>query len=173
MTRWALEDAANPTLLRLHVDAALTDATILTCPPGAAPEPIDRLLEIEAIRSIDLHRYRARLNLRADADRATALRDVSEVLEHAFGPALALTPDPGPRAFETEVTGGRRVAESPAMAAGHPLLAAVFAVEGVSEAVAGEGVVLVRLGRLFAWSDREDAVQASLGGIPGSTSSSR
>jgi hypothetical protein len=44
------------------------------------------------------------------------------------------------------------------MAAGHPLLEAVFGVDGVSEAIAGDGVLLVRLGRLFAWARHEAAV---------------
>jgi hypothetical protein len=62
------------------------------------------------------------------------------------------------------------------MAAGSPSLQAVFAVDGVTEAVLGEGLVLVRLGRLFAWAEREESVAAALqavtaAGTPGSTSS--
>jgi hypothetical protein len=68
------------------------------------------------------------------------------------------------------------------MAEGHPLLEAIFRVDGVSEAVAGDGVLLVRLGRLFGWEQRGSAVSAMLrqvvdqsstdaGGMPGSTSS--
>lgn len=170
---WAIEDAPNPTVLRVHVAVALTDETILTSPPAAAPEPIDRLLEIEAIRSLDIHRYRVRLNLRPGAGRAATREHVAEVLEAAWGPAADLGPDPGPRAFQAVAGGVRTVAESPAMAAGHPVLEAVFAVDGVSEAIAGDGMVLVRLGRLFDWDERQEAVQsgvAGASGMPGSTS---
>jgi len=38
----------------------------------------------------------------------------------------------------------------------------VFEVRGVVEAIAGDGLVLVRLGRLFAWDDVEDEVSAAL-----------
>jgi len=173
VTGWALEGAPNPTLLRLHFDVALTDETIVTCPPGVLPEPLDRLLEIEAIRSLDLHRYRTRLNLYPGAGRAEARRHVAEVLTPAWGPGAELVPDAGPRAFEAATSGPKAVAESPAMARGHRLLVAAFSVDGVVEAISGEGMVLVRLGRLFSWADRETAVVAALqsaGGMPGSTS---
>ena len=48
------------------------------------------------------------------------------------------------------------------MALGHPLLEAVFEVEGVSEAIVGDDLVLVRLGRLFAWPDAEPQVIRAL-----------
>ncbi len=171
--RWAIEDAPNPAVLRVHVDVALTDETILTSPPAAAPEPIDRLLELEAIRSLDIHRYRVRLNLWPGAGPTETLGHVAGVLEAAWGPAADLEPDPGPRAFAAAVAGARTVAESPAMAAGHPILEAVFGVGGVSEAIVGDGMVLVRLGRLFGWDERQEAVQveiAGASGMPGSTS---
>ena len=44
--RWALEAVTNPSVLRLHLSAPLTDRTIVSCPPEAAPEPLDRLLAI-------------------------------------------------------------------------------------------------------------------------------
>lgn len=172
--RWAIEGAPNPTLLRLHVSVELTDETIVTCPPATPPEPLDRLFEIEAIRSIDLHRYRARINLRPGGPRAETTRHVTEILTPAWGPPTPLAPDPGPRAFESDRTGVRTVAESPAMAESHPTLRAAFAVDGVAEAIAGDGLILVRLGRLYAWSDREAEVARAVqtaGGMPGSTSS--
>ena len=175
--RWALEDAANPTVLRLHVDTPLTDETIVTVPPADAAEPVRRLLEIEAIRSLDLHRYRVRLNLRPGADRSDASGHATEVLTAAWGAPASLPADAGPRAFAFPTAGdrARRVAESPAMAAGTPPLEAVFAVDGVSEAVLGDGLVLVRLGRLFAWAEAEGPVAAALqdvtaAGTPGSIS---
>ena len=42
------------------------------------------------------------------------------------------------------------------------MLMALFAVEGVAEAIAGKGLVLVRLGRLFRWDECSDAVVAAL-----------
>lgn len=173
MTRWAFEGAANPTVLRLHVDTPLTIETIVTCPPGVAPAPLDRLFEIDGIRSLDVHRYRVRLNLRRGAGRAETQRHASEVLTHAWGPPSPLAPDPGPRAFVAATEGPRTVAESPQMAAPHRLLAAVFGVDGVSEAIAGDGIVLVRLGRLFGWEGTEPSVARVLAqseGMPGSAS---
>lgn len=171
---WALEGAANPAVLRLHVGMELTRETIVTCPPGPAPAPIDRLLEIEAIRSLDLHRYRVRLNMRPDAIRAETATHVTQVMRAVWGPAAPLADDEGPRAFRAATDGPRAVAESRAMAGDHPLLAALFEVDGVAEAIAGDGLVLVRLGRMFDWADREADVARALqtaGGIPGSTSS--
>ncbi|MGZ4150296.1 MAG: hypothetical protein ACXVQJ_09675 [Actinomycetota bacterium] len=176
MTRWALEAATNRTVLRLHVDEELTRETIETSPPAEAPSPLDRLFELEALRSLDLHRYRARLSLRPDADPDAAAANATAVLTSAWGPASPLAPDAGPRVFTTTTTGDRRVAESAAMAEGDPLLAALFAVEGVSEAIVGEGIVLVRLGRLFDWARAQPGIERALqaysvaGGMPGSTS---
>lgn len=171
---WALEDAPNPNVLRLHVTRELTDATVATWPPAEPPPPLDGLREVEAIRTIDLHRYRARLNLRPGAERTAVRGHVEAILAGRWGPASALEPDAGPRAFQVATVGPRSVAESPQMARGHPLLVAVFSVDGVAEAIAGDGLVLVRLGRLFAWAARQDAVVAALqtaGGTPGSMSS--
>ena len=175
--RWAIEERlANPTLLRLHVDEALTNETIVACPPGTPAPPLDRLFEIEAIVRIDLHPYRARLNLRPDADRAEAAGNARGVLAAAWGPATPLPPDQGPRAFVSSYAGERRVAESAAMAEGLPLLAALFEVDGVSEVVAAPGMLLVRLGRLHDWGPTEAVVAAvaqsstEAGGMPGSTS---
>jgi hypothetical protein len=171
---WALEDAPNPSVVRLHVDIELTGETIVRCPPGAPPDALSGLAEIGSVRSIDLHRYRARLNLRTDADREAVRGHADAILTGRWGPPSSLGPDAGPRAFEVATSGPRAVAESPAMAQGHGLLEAVFAVDGVAEAIAGEGLVLVRLGRLFGWADREDRVREALqtaGGTPGSTSS--
>ena len=177
--RWALEEAPNPSVLRLHVDRELTDRTILACPPGTPPAPVDRLLEVEAIRSLDLHRYRVRVNLRPDGDRGEVARHVAEILTPPWGPAGALRLDAGPRGFEAATTGGRVVAESPEMAAAHPALASLFAVDGVSEAIVGEGLILVRLGRMFGWDEAEGEIAAAIraaadqtgSGTPGSTSS--
>ena len=57
MRTWALSRATNPAVLRLHTTLELTPATIETCPPSEPPHPLDRLLEIRGIRSMDLHRH--------------------------------------------------------------------------------------------------------------------
>ena len=160
--RWALEATPNPSVLRIHVGHALTDRTIVTSPPGELVWPLVGLLELDAIRTIDLHRYRARLNLRPDADRDDTAAHASAVLSSAWGRPWPLVPDAGPRAFEVRHVGARTVAESAEMAAGHPLLEAVFDVEGVSEAIVGQDLMLVRLGRLFDWSDAEPRVIRAL-----------
>jgi hypothetical protein len=160
----------------LHVDTELTRETIVTSPPAEAPSPLDRLFEIEALRSLDLHRYRARLNLRSDADPTIAATNAEAVLVQAWGPASTPAPDEGPRAFAVSTIGDRRVAESPAMAEGDLLLSSLFDVQGVSEAIVGRGMVLVRLGRLFDWAGAQPEVEGALqaysdaGGMPGSTS---
>ena len=172
-TSWALELPRNPSAIRLHVGTPLTRETIRTCPPAAAPPPVDRLLEIEAIRAIDLHPTLARCNLRPDADRDEVLGHAEVIMTAAWGAPVELGPDPGPRAFEAATAGPRVVAESPAMAVGHPLLEAVFEVDGVAEAIAGDGLVLVRLGRCYGWGATEAAVASAVqtvGGTPGSTS---
>lgn len=154
-TRWALEPVTNPTVLRLHVDEELTSRTIATCPPGEPPPQLAPLLDLECVRSLDLHRYRARLNLDADADAHVVAARVSDAIVHLFGVAVELPFDEGPKAFESTVSGPRRVAESHEMAerSGDVRLLALFDVDGVAEAIAGEGLVLVRLGRLFAWDE--------------------
>ena len=155
----------NPTVLRLHVDVELTARTILTCPPHDPPPIGAAALSIAGVRSVDLHRYRARLNLRRGvvaADRA------SDDLTHALGPATAMPADEGPVAFEVDRDGPRQVAESAEMAerSREPTLVALFGVPGVAEAIVGEGLVLVRLGRLFRWRDGARAeVIAALGRV--------
>jgi hypothetical protein len=161
---WAIEGALNPTVLRVHVRVSLTDRTIETCPPGTAPAPLDRLLAVEAVRSLDLHRYRVRVNLRPGGGRGAVMRRTAEVLGAAWGSAAALPPDPPPRVFAHPYEGTRIVVESAEMAgsSGVPALVAVFAASGVVEAIAAPGMVLVRIGRLFSWEEAEPAVVAAL-----------
>ena len=73
MRSWALETTPNPAVLRIHVGHELTDRTIVTSPPAELEHPLAGLFELEAVRTVDLHRYRVRVNLRPDANqRATA-----------------------------------------------------------------------------------------------------
>jgi hypothetical protein len=162
MRAWAIEPAVNPSVVRVHVAEELTSRTIVTTPPATVAMPIRGLLEIEDVRTVDVHRYRLRLNLRAGADRARTAAHTRDVLAASWGEPVALAPDAGPRAFAVAHEGPRRVAESAEMAAGEPLLEALFRTEGVSEAIAGEGLVLVRLGQLFSWAEREDGVRVAL-----------
>ncbi len=60
---WALERAPNPLVIRVHTTVELTRSTIETCPPASPPEGLRSLLAVDGVRSIDLHRYRARLNM--------------------------------------------------------------------------------------------------------------
>ncbi|MEO8291630.1 MAG: hypothetical protein ABI635_00710 [Actinomycetota bacterium] len=159
---WALETAPNPAVLRLHVTDDLTDRTILTCPPGRAPAPLEALLGLSGIRSLDVHRHRVRLNLEPDADRDGVAVAVADTLREAWGDLTPLPVEELPRAFTVGHGGARAVAESRDMAGDDDVLQAAFAVSGVVEAIAGEGMVLVRLGRLFLWRDVEDAVRDSL-----------
>jgi hypothetical protein len=143
-------------VLRLHVDLELTDRTIVTCPPDEPPAVLAGLVSVPGVRSLDLHRYRVRLNLSPDAIADSVAAAASPVLAAALGgDAEHMHADAGPRAFESGVEGPRLVAESAEMAerAGDARLSAVFRVDGVVEAIAAPGLVLVRLGRLFAWEE--------------------
>ena len=160
----------NPTVLRLHVDVELTARTIVTCPPHDPP-PIGAVaLSIAGVRSVDLHRYRARINLRRGVVAADIVDRASNDLAQVLGPATALPADEGPVAFRLDRVGPRQVAESAEMAerSREPTLVALFGVPGVAEAILGEGLVLVRLGRLFRWQDGARAhVIAALGRVGG------
>jgi hypothetical protein len=160
---WAFASVSNPSVLLVHTTVELTDAIIETCPPGHAPAPLDRVLDLPDVRSIDLHRYRARLNLEPGVSAADVRWVASEPIEGVWGPEGELPPEELPRAFETEHEGSRTVAESPTMAGSHELARALFEVEGVSEVVAERHLVLVRLGRLFRWAEREPDVRAAIG----------
>jgi hypothetical protein len=162
MRSWALEATPNPAVLRVHVGHELTDRTIVTSPPAELDRPLAGLLELDAVRTLDLHRYRARVNLRPDANRGATAEHARAILAAEWGPARALHADDGPRAFQVSHRGPRTVAESAEMATGHPLLEAVFTVDGVSEAIVGDDVVLVRLGRLFGWERAEPSVIRAL-----------
>lgn len=153
--RWALEPAVNPTVLRLHVDVELTTRTIVTCPPLDPPPIASAALAIAGVRSVDLHRYRARLNLQPGVVAADVVDRASDDLARALGPATAMPANEGPVVFEVDHDGPRQVAESAEMAerSREPTLVALFGVHGVAEAILGEGLVLVRLGRLFRWHD--------------------
>lgn len=54
------------------------------------------------------------------------------------------------------------MAESLQMAGSQPMLRALFGVPGVAEAILEPGHVLVRLGRLFSWTEVEDDVRRAL-----------
>ncbi|MGH2673972.1 MAG: hypothetical protein ACRDH1_00945 [Actinomycetota bacterium] len=162
MAAWALERARNPSILRLHTTVELTRATIETCPPARAPWPVDRLPSIPGLRSMDLHRYRARLNLAPGTDPAHAEVRIREILSPELGPPVDLPAEPPPRTFPVRYRGPRAVAESPVMARSQPVLRAAFLAIGVAEAILTGGVVQVRLGRLFAWDQAEEAVRKVL-----------
>src|SRR5207249_5713382 len=100
--RWAVEEALNPTVLRIHVTGELTSATIVTWPPATPTTPLDRLLAIEGVRSIDLHRYRVRLNLAPGVDRGLIAPRVTDALREAWGDPSVLQPEELPRAFAVE-----------------------------------------------------------------------
>ena len=155
VSRWALEPTVNPTVLRLHVDVELTARTIVTCPPHDPPQIAEAALATAGVRSVDLHRYRARLNLQRDLVAADIIDRVSADLARVLGPAVGMPADEGPVVFEVDHDGPRQVAESAEMAerSREPTLVALFGVHGVAEAILGEGLVLVRLGRLFRWHD--------------------
>jgi hypothetical protein len=162
MTNWAFEGATNPTVLRVHVDAELTHHTIITFPPGEPDPPLSGVLRVPGVRSLNVHRYRVRLNLMPKAARQEVELLAGEVLSAAWGAESALPVDEMPRAFEVEHTSKRRVAESLVMAEGDDVLTILFGVEGVSEGVVGDGMALVRLGRLFRWNDVESRVREAL-----------
>jgi hypothetical protein len=162
MTGWAFEEAANPSVLRVHVGTELTGETIVTFPPGEPDPPLGGVLRVPGVRSLDVHRYQVRLNLMPGAVRPEVERLVGDVLVAAWGAESALPVEEVPRAFEIEHTSARRVAESLAMAEGDDVLTILFGVDGVSEAVAGDGMALVRLGRLFRWDEAEARVKRAL-----------
>lgn len=73
---WSISRPSNPMVLVLNTTVELTRETIKTCPPSRPPRPLDRLFEVPGIRSIDLHRYRARLNIAPGADRDLIITQV-------------------------------------------------------------------------------------------------
>ncbi len=159
---WALERAANPRVIRLHTTVELTRATIEKCPPASPPEELRSLLAVNGVRSVDLHRYRARLNLDPGCDAEAAWDGVTRAIEVAWGAPAPLPGEPPPRGFELAYEGPRIVAESPKMAAGDPILVALFRVPGVAEAILEAGRVWVRPGRLFSWEDVGASVRWAL-----------
>lgn len=190
--RWALEEPPNPRVVLVHTTIELTARTIETCPPWPAAPPLEGLLAVAGVRSLDLHRYRARVNLRPGVRRPELRRPVLDAIVPLWGEPSELPPPEPPRAFRLEPRdpasaaaiqradqrSGRRarvrlVAESLEMAGQHPVLRALFVVPGVAEAVVEEPSpdsravpeptdVTVRLARLFRWSDHEELVIAAL-----------
>src|ERR671918_2474075 len=160
--RWAHEGAPNPRVIRVHTTVELTRATIEKCPPASPPEGLRSLLAVDGVRSVDLHRYRARLNLDPGCDAEATWDGVARAIEAAWGGPAPLPGEPSPRGFELAYEGPRIVAESPEMAAGDPTLAALFCVPGVAEAILETGRVWVRPGRLFPWEEVEASVRWAL-----------
>jgi hypothetical protein len=119
---WALERAPNPRVVRVHTTVELTRATIEKYPPASPPEGLRSLLAVDGVRSIDLHRYRARLNLSPGCDAKAAWEGVARTIEAAWGAPAPLPDEPPPRAFEVAYEGPRIVAESPEMAGPDPTL---------------------------------------------------
>jgi hypothetical protein len=117
---------------------------------------------VDGVRSVDLHRYRARLNLSPGCNAEAAWDGVARAMEAAWGAPAPLPGEPPPRGFEVVYEGPRIVAESPEMAGPDPTLAALFRVPGVAEAILEAGWVWVRPGRLFPWEDVEDSLRWAL-----------
>jgi hypothetical protein len=82
--RWALERAPNPRVIRVHT-VELTPATIERCPSATLPEGLRSTLAVDGVRSVDLHRYRARLNLSADCDAEAAWAGIARTIGTAWG----------------------------------------------------------------------------------------
>jgi len=162
---WALEGAPNPRVIRVHTTVELTRATIEKCPPARPPEALRSLLAVDGVRSVDLHRYRVRLNLSPGCDAPAAWDGVARAIEAAWGARAPLPDEPAQRAFDVAYEGPRIVAESPEMAGLDPTLAALFRVPGVAEAILEAGRVWVRPGRLFTWEDVEASVSWALQGV--------
>ena len=160
--RWALEVAPNPRVILVHTTVELTRATIETCPPASPPEGLRAMLAVDGVRSVDLHRYRARLNLSPGCDARAAWDGVAWAIAAAWGAPVPLPGEPAPRAFEVAYEGPRIVGESLEMAAPDPTLAALFRVPGVAEAILVAGRVWVRPGRLFSWEEVEAPVRRAL-----------
>src|SRR5918995_6051906 len=160
--RWAQEGAPNPRVIRVHTTVELTQATVEKCPPASPPERLRSVLAVDGVRSVDLHRYRARLNLDPGCAAEAAWDGVARAIEAAWGPPAPLPGEPSPRGFEVAYGGPRIVAESPDMAAPDATLAALFRVPGVAEVILEAGWVWVRPGRLFPWEDLEDSVRWAL-----------
>jgi hypothetical protein len=163
VARWALSRASNPHVLRIHTSVELTQATIETCPPSIPPHPLDRLLDISGIRSIDLDRYRARLNLLPGDDPGEIARQACELLVREWGPASPKR-DQRARTFPVGYGGPRLVAESLQMAGSQPTLGALFGIPGVVEAILTAGHVRIRLGPMFSWTEVEKDVRGTLEG---------
>jgi hypothetical protein len=140
----------------------LTPETIERCPPSTPPQPLDALLDIVGIGSMDLHRYHARLNLLPGSDREAIGREVARVLGEEWGAASSKRHEPA-RTFSVPYRGPRVVAESPRMAGSHRVLREAFGISGVAEAVLEPGKLRIRLGRLFSWDEVEDDVRGILG----------
>lgn len=159
---WALEPAPNPSVLRLHTRSELTRRTIETCPPASPPEMLEPVLAMDDVHSVDLHRYRARINLAPGVEGLGVLPSIDRLLAERLGPAEYLPPEPPPQAYPVEHEEPRLVAESLEMAGDQPMLRALFETEGVAEAILGTGLLLVRLGRLFTWEECGPSVQRAL-----------
>lgn len=159
---WSLEHVANPTLLIVHVTGELTSRTIETFPPGDPSPPLHQVMGLPGISRVDLHRYRARLTVTPGHARDTVATAVMTALTSAWGKAVPVPPVTLPRAFEVDYQGPRLVAESMEMAGDRALLVAAFRVPGVTEAIVGPSMALVRLGRLFTWAEAEAPLAAAL-----------
>jgi hypothetical protein len=157
-----MEAMPNPRVLRLHTTEELTDRTIVTCPPAAPPAPLDRLLALPQVKTLNLHRYRCRVNLRPGTNAIAVGDAVEQSLLSAWGAPEPLQPEEEPKAFAIRREGPMVVAESRQMACGDPVALALFDVQGVVEVVSGKGMVLVRIGRLFRWSVVQPGVVRAL-----------
>ena len=160
---WALEAATNPSVLRLHTMLELTKRTIVTCPPGTPDAPVDQLLIVPGIRSIDLHRYLVRPQPPPARRRGHGVVHGDGIADAVMGrPVEPSELEPDPRPFPIDYDGPHAVTESAEMAGSRRLLGALFRVHGVAEAILEPGRVVVRPGRLFDWEHLEPRVLAAL-----------
>jgi hypothetical protein len=86
------------------------------------------VLAVDGLRSVDLHRYRARLSLSPGCDARAVWDEVARAIE--VGGSAPLTGEPPPRVFEVAYERPRILAESPEMAAPDPLSRLCFGSPG-------------------------------------------
>jgi hypothetical protein len=160
---WAVERTPNPAVVRIHTRLELTKRTIATFPPGSPGAPLDLLLMVPGVRSIDVHRYRVRVNLTPEGDADAVAAAAAGVLMPAWGREVDLPEEAEPRVFPiSSPARRRRAAESLEMAGDDRLLSTLFRVHGVEEGIVDGDRLTVRPGRLFSWERIEPGVLGAL-----------
>ena len=164
----------NPHVVILHTDVVLTDEVVETYLAGSSSSGVEwirRALLVDGLRVLSLNSYKIRLQKQKTSCWREVLPAIEKILIaslHAERVDDLLETEVRQRAFPWHGDElARQVFEGRLQAAAHPLAAALFALDGVSEVILDGHCIEVTRGLAFSWRALGPSIETAIQSIAG------